>query len=252
MSEIPSREVILAGLEQQLPVKVQDVFDLSRHNVGLVIIDEVNGFCKPGAGNLAPPASDAVIDQMIEVTNRLAEQFTSSGRPILIFQDTHDPEHPEPPYPPHCVEGTGEEELVEQLAWLTKRGTEGLSTVTVIEKDCINGYIGADSHVIHNLVEDWIEFEDLEAIVVVGICTDICNLQFVQTALSARNHGLLGNLKDVVVFVPACATYDLPLEVTRAIGLPATAAHPRDLTQHLGLYLMQASGAILTNGIILD
>lgn len=236
MSEVPNRETILAGLQHELPVNILESLDLRNRKVGLVIIDEVKGFCKPGAGNLAPVAPDAVIDDMIDRTDTLAQVFTRSGRPVLIFCDTHDPNRPEPPYPPHCNEGTGEEELVDKLKWLVTPGTEGLSSVTVISKDCINGYIGGLTP-LSDFVKDWLDFEDVEVIVVVGICTDICDLQFVQTILSVRNHEMV-DLKDVVVFAPACATYDLPLEVTEAIGLPKTAAHPRDLTQHIGLYLM--------------
>ena len=251
MCEVPNRDVILAGLQRELPVNIlesfylHDLHDRSR-NIGLVIIDEVNGFCKPGAGNLAPVAPDAVIDKMISLTNALALNFSDHNLPILVLCDTHAANRPEPPYPPHCIEGTGEEELVDQLKWLE---TEDLSPVTVIHKNCINGFIGGLTPV-SNQVKDWVDFEEIEVMIVVGICTDICDLQFVQTVLSARNHGLLGNLEDVVIVAPACATYDLPLEVVRAIGLPDTAAHPRDITQHLGLYLMQSSGAILVNDLI--
>jgi len=47
-------------------------------------------------------------------------------------------------------------------------------------------------------------------LLVVGICTDICVMDFVLTALSARNHGVLSPLREIVVLGPACATYDLP------------------------------------------
>lgn len=248
MCDTPSREVILTGLQQQLPVNILETLNLHKRKIGLVIIDQVNGFCKPGAGNLAPVAPDAVIDSMIDKTNVLALDFADRELPILIFCDTHDPNRPEPPYPPHCIEGTGEEKLVDQLQWLLV-DSEIKPNVTVINKDCINGWIGGLTPA-SDLVKDWVDFEEVKVMVVVGICTDICDLQFVQAVLSARNHRLLENLEDVVIFVPACATYDLPLEVVRAISLPDTAAHPRDITQHLGLYLMQSSGAILTNDLV--
>lgn len=249
MCDAPNREVILAGLQQQMPVGISESLDLRGKIVGLVIVDVVNGFCK--FGNLAPPAPDPVVSEMINCIDEYAQIFTRNGLPVLIFRDTHELDKPEPPYPPHCIEGTGEEELVDELKWLITPSTEGLSSVTVINKNCIDGYIGGLIG-LHDLVKDWVEFEGIEVIVVVGLCTDICDLQFTQTMLSARNHGLLGNLQDVVILVPACTTYDLPLEVTSAIGLPNTAAHPRDLAQHIGLYLMQGGGAKLTNNIVLD
>lgn len=58
-----------------------------------------------------------------------------------------------------------------------------------------------------------------------GICTDICVLDFVCSALSARNRGLLTPLKDVIVYSGGCATFDLPLHV--ASGIPGALAHPQ-------------------------
>lgn len=52
---------------------------------------------------------------------------------------------------------------------------------------------------------------------VVGICTDICVLDFVVTILSARNHGLIPHLEEVVVYSQGCATYDLPVTVAKNI-----------------------------------
>ncbi|MEZ5825915.1 MAG: isochorismatase family protein [Geminicoccaceae bacterium] len=93
-------------------------FDLAGSSAGLVIVDEVNGFCKPGAGPLAPPAFDERIDSMVRLTDSLARQFSERRWPMLAFLDTHEPDRPEPPYPPHCIRGTGDEELVDRLAWL--------------------------------------------------------------------------------------------------------------------------------------
>lgn len=62
-------------------------------------------------------------------------------------------------------------------------------------------------------------------IVVVGICTDICVLDLVVTMLSARNHGVLPPLEEVVVYSEGCATYDLPAEVAQ--GIDGALAHPQ-------------------------
>lgn len=60
---------------------------------------------------------------------------------------------------------------------------------------------------------------------VVGICTDICVLDFVCSTLSARNRGFLSPLEDVVVYSRGCATYDLPVHVSRSIK--GALAHPQ-------------------------
>lgn len=62
-------------------------------------------------------------------------------------------------------------------------------------------------------------------ILVVGICTDICVLDFVCSTLSARNRRFLGPLEDVIVYSPGCATYDLPAHVADTI--PDALAHPQ-------------------------
>jgi nicotinamidase-related amidase len=238
-------------LQARLPIDLQP-YGLEGRTVGLVIVDEVNGFCTVGAGALAPPAPDAQVARMVDETDRLARRFTEEKRPILAFLDTHQPGKPEPPYPPHCERGTGEEDLVPELAWLGD-----CNGATLIRKDCINGFIGGieasyvggahGQH--HNKVVDWINNHRLDAVIVVGICTDICVMDFVLTLLSARNHGMTPTLEDIVVFERATATYDLPLEATGSLGLPPTAAHPKAETHHMGLYFMASRGALLASAI---
>ncbi|MSO76011.1 MAG: isochorismatase family protein [Alphaproteobacteria bacterium] len=223
---------------EELPIAVR-AYDLAGRRAGLVIVDEVNGFATVGAGALAPVAPNAQVMAMVRETDRLARHFAGEGRPIAVFLDTHEPGKPEPPYPPHCERGSGEEKLVPALAWL-----ETCPQATLIAKDCINGFIGAMEGG-RNRIVDWVNRERLDAVIVVGICTDVCVMDFVLTFLSARNHGLMPSLVDIVVYEPACATYDLPRETVASLGLPATAAHPQALTHHLGLYFMAARGAVL-------
>jgi nicotinamidase-related amidase len=233
---------ILAAVSQALPVALRP-YDLANRRAGLVIVDEVNGFATVGAGALAPVAPNAQVTAMVEETNRLARRFSREGQPIAVFLDTHEPGKPEPPYPAHCERGTGEEKLVPALAWL-----ETCPQATLIAKDCINGFVGA-IEAGSNRIVDWVNRERLEAVITVGICTDICVMDFVLTFLSARNHGLMPSLVDIVVYEPGCATYDLPRETAERLGLPATAAHPQAITHHLGLYFMAARGAWLASAL---
>ena len=238
-------EEALGVVREHLPVVLQ-VFDLKRGKTGLVIVDEVNGFATPGAGALAPPAPDDRIERMIDETDRMARVFAESDMPILAFLDTHQPGKPEPPYPPHCESGSGEEELVPRLAWL-----EGCPQASLIRKDCINGFVGATSvETGENGVVRWINGNGLESVVVVGICTDVCVMDFVLTLLSARNHGMMPTLADVVVYEPGCSTYDLNGESARALGLPETASHPQALAHHMGLYFMASRGARLASSLL--
>lgn len=233
---------LLQAVERALPVALGR-FDPAAQPTGLVIVDEVNGFATVGAGNLAPPQPNAQVSRMVAQTDVLARRFQDAGWPILAFLDTHDPGKPEPPYPPHCERGTGEENLVAELQWL-----DGAAQATLVRKDCINGFVGAMEGG-RNHVVDWVNANRLSAVLTVGICTDICVMDFVLTLLSARNHGMMATLRDIVVYEPACSTYDLPLDVAASLGLPDTAAHPQDLTHHLGLYFMASRGAVLAGSL---
>lgn len=233
---------VLAAVAEAMPTALSK-FDPSAQRTGLVIVDEVNGFATIGAGNLAPPAPNAQVSRMVEETVAVGRRFQAAGWPILAFLDTHQPGRPEPPYPPHCEAGTGEEQLVPALTWL-----ETEAAATLIRKDCINGFVGAIEGGRNRLV-DWVNENRLKAVLVVGICTDICVMDFVLTLLSARNHGLMPTLEDIVVYEPGCSTYDLPRATAEQLGLPATAAHPQDLTHHLGLYFMASRGAVLAGAL---
>ncbi len=240
-----TRETLLDGLRAEMPVAAT-VFDPISAKCGLVVVDEVNGFASVGAGALAPPVPNAQVERMVAETDRLARDFAERSAPILAFLDTHEPGQPEPPYPPHCERGTGEEELVPELTWLAD-----CPQAMLVRKDCINGFVGATSLADgRNKVADWVNAHGLDTVLVAGICTDICVMDFVLTLLSARNHGMMPTLQDIVVYDAGCATYDLPKETAAEIGLPETAAHPQALTHHLGLYFMASRGAVLASEVI--
>ena len=232
-------ETILAALGHVMTIKLSDL-KLSKRGVGLVIVDEVNGFATVGAGYLAPPVENAEVTQMVQETNRLAREFTKRHWPIFAFLDTHIPGKAEPPYPPHCEAGTGEEHLVPELQWLEKD-----PNTTLVRKDCINGFVGAIAPDGTNRVVDWVNRHQLQQILVVGICTDICVMDFVLTFLSARNHDMMPSLKDILVYEGGCATYHLPRETAEGLGLAPHAAHPQDVTHYMGLYFMASRGATL-------
>ncbi|MGB0554472.1 MAG: hypothetical protein ACPGQV_18180 [Alphaproteobacteria bacterium] len=78
---------------------------------------------------------------------------------------------------------------------------------------------------------------------VVGICADICVMDFVLTMLSPRNHAMMPQCEMISVYEVSCPTYDLPRQAAAPLGLPVTASHLQELTHHMGLYFMAARGA---------
>ncbi len=250
-ANIEGADALLNAIGAAMPVA--PVPYAAPERTGLLVIDVVDGFCTPGCGPLAPPAPDADVERMVAAIDAVARRFLEGGRKVMALRDQHAPGRAEPPYPPHCEAGSGHELLVERLRWL---GTA--PGATVLPKDCISAAVGTFDGA-RNALHDWITDNRLQSVVVVGICTDICVLDVVTALLSARNHyvpdgqggerPMLGDLRDVVVYEPACATYDLPLATARALGLPDTAAHPRAPTHHVGLYVMQGRGAVIASSL---
>ena len=148
-----STDTSIQHLAEAMPLSKTEL-DLSSNEkgFGLIIVDEVNGFATVGAGNLAPQTPNEQVSVMVSETDRIARSFTKLAMPVLAFLDTHDSGIPEPPYPPHCERGTGEEDLVPELKWLEKE-----PQVTLVRKDCINGFIGAFQPDGSNAVVDWIK-----------------------------------------------------------------------------------------------
>lgn len=236
----------LAAIEATLPIDPQP-YTLGDRLIGLVLVDVVNGFCSLDYGSLAPTEANKQIETMVAESNRLAKAFTAKGLPVLAFLDAHEPGKPEPPYPLHCEKGTGEEKLVPQLEWL-----EDDPHTTFINKDCVNGFIGAiNVDTGKNILVEWVNQNKLEALVVGGICTDVCVMDFVVTMLSARNHDLIPTLKDIAVYPKGCATYDMTSEMATKLGLPKTAIHPQNIAHHVGLYTMAKRGAFIASAIML-
>lgn len=112
-------------------------------------------------------------------------------------------------------------------------------------------------------------------LLVAGICTDICVLDFICSTLSARNRGFLAPLKDVVVYSGGCATFDFPVSVAKETK--AGLAHPQvennyklrsknyshnipvpsgsysaflqEMMHHVGLYMAKGRGAKIASEV---
>lgn len=227
-------------LETRLPISLSTV-ELGEGPVGLVVVDAGVGFTREG--NLADPVHMVPMVGRIAATWRALNAAVGERLHTLCFLDTHEPDIPEPPYPPHCIVGTGEEQIDPDLAWLPDE-----PQVTVVRKDCINGFVGAiDRDTGHNAFCEWVKSTGVRTLLVTGDCTDICVSDFVVTALSARNHGLLTAASPddraryvdditglrVVVLTGACETFDAP------------GFHEREAAHHVGLWLMASRGALL-------
>ena len=256
------RTALLKELQQALPVPVGTA-SLGPGNVGLVVVDVVRGFTREGA--LSDPASMAPMVQAVGALATQLDQQLGQRLHTLLLRDSHHPDIPEPPYPPHCIQGTGEDELDPDIDWLAQR-----PRTTVIRKDCINGFVGAMRPATRpvdgqpsqwrNLLADWVADNGLTSLVLSGDCTDICVSDLCVALLSARNHGMLTRVDpgqreqyveaitglQLYVHAPACATFDADPEASMPEGMEAL-RHPGPLAHHLGLWIAASRGAIIVD-----
>lgn len=233
------------NLLKNVPLKIEKEVDLRGKKVGHGIIDAVNGFCTVGAGNLAPRALDMRIERAIDRNDSLARQTIDANGEVLTERDVHDESTPEFPHPQHCTSGSGEELLVAKLRWLV-----GHPKVTDSMKHCINALIGTMRFGGGNGVIEWIVNKQIQVLILGGFCTDICVMEYALTLMSIKNARHLQFLEKVIVIPEACATYDLPLEVAIGMGKPEL-AHSADIFHYMGLALMQKSGIILAENVIM-
>ncbi|KAL3524929.1 hypothetical protein ACH5RR_013301, partial [Cinchona calisaya] len=103
--------------------------------------------------------------------------------------------------------------------------SENEPKVTLRCKDCIDSFLSSIYKDSSNVFVDWVKTNQIKVILLVGICIDICVLDFVCFAISARNRRILTPLEHVIVYSLACATFNLPLHVVR--NIKGASAHPQ-------------------------
>ena len=122
----------------------------------IFVVDMVNGFVKEGA----------LHDEKInEITPNIQKLIEGGEDRVIFIADSHPPKTREfISYPSHCVKGTSESEVIDEL----KPYIDELMT-----KNSTNTFTCPDFQLF--LKERIEQYED---IVITGCCTDICILQF--------------------------------------------------------------------------
>jgi nicotinamidase-related amidase len=232
---IKNQDIEMESLKNEIPVEEESVLVSEDSKPGLVLVDIINGFCTVGSGTLAPREENEQMTQMIEESAKIARVFCEKKWPVLAFIDSHHPGKLEHPYPPHCITGSDESNLVPALRWIEEEGN-----VTIRRKDCYDGFVGSIEEDGSNIFVDWVKKNKIQQLLVVGVCTDICVLDFVCSTLSAKNRGLLHPLNDVVVYSKGCATFDFP---------PSMAAHSKGVQAHPQVCIVACYLSIITHFI---
>ncbi len=191
----------------QLPVL--PLKDLDPEKTVLLHIDIVDGFLHTGA--LSSPRAASILPYVVDLNERLAD-FSK----IFILDEHPDDAVEFRAYPPHCVAGSGESELVDDLkvfaenAYIFKKNSTNLLHAP--------GFLDLlDEH------PEW------ETFLIVGVVTDICVLQ---GALTLKTYfDQLQQKKRLVVLTKGVDTYDLP-----------AAMHDATLMNLFTLYNLQMNG----------
>lgn len=189
--------------------------ELKGERTALVIIDMINGFAREGA------LKSARVEELIPEIAKLSMACDSMGIPKLALADCHTDASPEfSAYPPHCVAGTGEAEIVDEL--------REIGGYELMPKNSTNGFL-------EKKFQEWLkENPGTDTFIITGDCTDICIQQFATTLKAWFN---MQNVKArIVVPVNAVDTYDFGL-------------HDGDLTHVAALYNMLLNGIELVQGI---
>lgn len=187
--------------------------------VALFIVDMNNGFARKGA--LSSSRVEAVIPNIENIT----EKFINNNYPVYAFTDTHDDNAIEfKEYPVHCVRGTDESELVDELKKFNKQ-------IKIIEKNSTNGFLeqGVDE-IINELIEN-----GYDEFVIVGCCTDICVCNFAMTLKCYLNKE--NKAGKVIVPLEGVETFDAPY-------------HSGDFMNMVALKIMAQNGVVLINKIL--
>jgi len=158
----------------------------------LLIIDMINGFVKEGA------LADKQINNITPNIIKLIKENIKNDDEIITFQDGHSKNSKEfESFPVHCVLGTKEAELIDELMPYKDK-------MKLIRKNSTSGLVTSE---LLKYMEE--KGKQLEEIVITGCCTDICVINF---ALPLKNYINEHNLNiKVKIYKNAVETYDSPI-----------------------------------------
>ncbi|PZS24424.1 MAG: hypothetical protein DLM60_00340 [Pseudonocardiales bacterium] len=177
----------------------------------LVVVDMQNGFIRQG--NLASDRCLAVLPAV----RREVDEALAAGRRVLFTADTHEIDDAEfAVFPEHCLRGTPEADLVDELLPLLVR-----DDVVLLRKRRYSALFETE-------MEGHLHRFGIDSVRICGVCTDICVLH---TTADLRNRDF-----PVTVAVQATGTFDGP-------------GHPADAVQESSLmHIQRVLGARLDHG----
>lgn len=162
--------------------------EINKEKTALIVVDMVKGFYNVGV--FASDRTEKTIAPIVD----LIEKLNSSEK--VFFVDSHSKDAAEfKCYPEHCIHGTVEEELINEIKEKVDKYT------TVIKKNSINGFHAPE-------FEKWLDKnKKIENFIVVGVCSNICVETFAITLKTYFDQFNINN--NIIVPMNATETYDL-------------------------------------------
>jgi len=131
----------------------------------LYMIDMNNGFVN--FGNMANPKYNELVNEQLKLVNK----FRKENQLVNFVLEGHTTDSIEfDSYPSHCVLGTKEAELIPEF--INEQNKENTRTYY---KNSINGMLN------RNLQDDIKSQDNLNEIVIGGVCADLCVMDFART-----------------------------------------------------------------------
>lgn len=179
-----------------------------------VCVDMINGFVKFGA--LSSKEVLAINDDVAS----FSAECEKAGIPNYALCDSHPQECTEfLTYPEHCVRGTDESELTDEL--------KKSANFKIFPKLSVNGWLEPEFQ------KDIID-SGYEIFIITGDCTDMCVLQLALSLKSGMNR------------INCAARVIIPTDLTATCSLPARTAETGELA---ALLVMQSNGIEIVKNV---
>ena len=175
----------------------------------ILSIDMNKGFTRTGA--MASPRVAAILP----ATRSFLKSCRDGGYFIAAVTDFHTADSIElGSYPPHCLEDSSEPELAPEIGEFPQK---------ILTKNSTNAFFAPGMDKL---------LEDIQTVIVIGCCTDICIQQFAVTLKAFANQN--NRTFEVIVPCQLVETYDAP-------------GHPAELRHQAALAYMAENGVKVVN-----
>ena len=182
---------------------------MKNYTKALYVVDMVNGFVREGIMH------DEYIAHTIEEQVNLIKKFKKEKQAVALIKEAHEENCTEfKTFPKHCVIGTNEAELIDELK-------EYENDSLVYKKNSTSAIFAP------GLLDDVSKMKNLKEVVGVGCCTDICVINFVVPLKNYFNQ--VNRDVKIIVVESATETYD-------------SSNHNRDEYNNIAYKLIKQSG----------